>query len=151
MKAAPFSRQSATFRSPFLGNAPIFQGVTTLPSAIAMVSRRKGGGGRAVVVGNGTVADLPAPGYEQLRDQRVRENLDRMQKLGIIELSLKLKSTPAAAPKRFPKNFSQKEPPTRSPADEPFRRSSRYCLFFSSLVHILCFESFVVSMVLCVE
>ncbi|KAL0536307.1 hypothetical protein IC582_025251 [Cucumis melo] len=90
-----------------------------------MVSRRKGGGGRAVVVGNGTVADLPAPGYEQLRDQRVRENLDRMQKLGIIELSLKLKSTPAAAPKRFPKNFSQKEPPTRSPADEPFRRSSR--------------------------
>ncbi|XP_038877909.1 uncharacterized protein LOC120070121 isoform X3 [Benincasa hispida] len=91
-----------------------------------MVSRRKRGrGGGDAVIGNGTVAVPPAPGYEQLRDQRVRENQERMQKLGIIELSLKLKSTATASPRQFPKNCSRKEPPNGSPADEPQRRSSR--------------------------
>ena len=112
-----------------------------------MVSRRKSRGGGGAVAGNGTVdegsaAEVTAPGYEQLRDQRVKENLKRMQKLGIVELSLKLKST-AAASKRLRKNSSEKEPPNGSPADEPPRRSSRYCFFFPSRV-----EAFVLSMLL---
>ncbi|XP_022947432.1 uncharacterized protein LOC111451293 isoform X1 [Cucurbita moschata] len=94
-----------------------------------MVSRRKSRGGGVAAAGNETVdegsaAEVTAPGYEQLRDQRVKENLKRMQKLGIVELSLKLKST-AAASKRLRKNSSEKEPPNGSPADEPPRRSSR--------------------------
>lgn len=109
-----------------------------------MVSQRKRGrGGGGAVAGNGTVdegtaAEDTSPGYEKLRDQRIKENLERMQKLGIIELSLKLKSaSAAAAPKRFPKNSSQKEPPNESPADEPPRRSSRYYFFFPPLFNLL--------------
>lgn len=157
-----------TFHSPLLGNAPISRATLSIlnpqpiPRAIGrppMVSRRKRCRGGGAVAGDGTAAEVTAPGYEQLRDQRVRENLERMQKLGIIELSLKLKST-AATPKRFPKISSEKEPPNRSPADEPPRRSSRYRFFFSPLVRILflcvekngseksleCVETYVLSM-----
>ncbi|XP_022148527.1 uncharacterized protein LOC111017154 [Momordica charantia] len=93
-----------------------------------MVSRRKRGRGSAAT-GNGTVAEgtpeVPSPGYEELRDRRVKENMERMQKLGIVELSLKLKSTTAGT-KRFSKN-SSKEPPEQGglSAVELPRRSSR--------------------------
>ncbi|KAL8151957.1 hypothetical protein V2J09_021765 [Rumex salicifolius] len=71
----------------------------------------------------------PPAGYEQLREQRIKENLERMQKLGIADLSLKLKSTISASSlKRVPRNFfSHRKTPLRSPllVTEPPRRSSR--------------------------
>nr|DAD40559.1 TPA_asm: hypothetical protein HUJ06_014882 [Nelumbo nucifera] len=64
-------------------------------------------------------------GYEQFRDQRIKENMQRMQKLGIIDLSLKLKAE--LPPKRTPRNLSERKTPQRSPlpSSEPPRRSSR--------------------------
>ncbi|KAL8160442.1 hypothetical protein V2J09_001979 [Rumex salicifolius] len=63
-------------------------------------------------------------GYEQQREQRIKENLQRMQKLGIADLSLKLKTSVAA--KRAPRNFSsERKTPIRVLANEPRRRSSR--------------------------
>lgn len=58
-------------------------------------------------------------GYEQFREQRIKANLERMQKLGIMDLSKKLKSVFKPPPK--PKNPSQKKPPLPPPS----RRSSR--------------------------
>ncbi|KAK6922984.1 Zinc-finger domain of monoamine-oxidase A repressor R1 [Dillenia turbinata] len=63
--------------------------------------------------------------YEETRAKRIQENLERMQKLGILDLSLKLKSS--LAPKRTPRNSSDKTP-QRSlliPLSHPPRRSSR--------------------------
>ncbi|KAK7345973.1 hypothetical protein VNO80_20486 [Phaseolus coccineus] len=54
--------------------------------------------------------------YEQARDQRIKENMERMQKLGLFDLSLKLKR-----PKPLPKNKKTKPQPNHSPQ----RRSSR--------------------------
>ncbi|KAK6924103.1 Zinc-finger domain of monoamine-oxidase A repressor R1, partial [Dillenia turbinata] len=62
--------------------------------------------------------------YEETRAKRIQENLERMQKLGILDLSLKLKSS--LAPKRTSRNSSDKTP-QRSlliHASNP-RRSSR--------------------------
>lgn len=60
--------------------------------------------------------------YEQSREERIKENLQRMQKLGLLDLSQKLKS--AARPKRTPK----KSPSNSAPLvpSGPVRRSSRY-------------------------
>ncbi|EEF40047.1 uncharacterized protein LOC8260559 [Ricinus communis] len=62
--------------------------------------------------------------YEQSRKERIKANLERMQKLGIVDLSLKLKSL--TSPKRTPRNTpsSQKHPSPLQPSG-PLRRSSR--------------------------
>ncbi|XP_028052953.1 cell division cycle-associated protein 7-like [Camellia sinensis] len=57
-------------------------------------------------------------GYEQSRDQRIKENLQRMQKLGILDLSRQL-NPPSKRPK---KNPSQKKPSL--PSSDPPRRPS---------------------------
>ncbi|GKB81608.1 cell division cycle-associated protein 7-like protein [Tanacetum coccineum] len=69
--------------------------------------------------GDGGVAE-----YEQSREERIKENLLRMQKLGIMELSRNLK--PAAKPKPKPK--AQK--PTVTSADDEPRRSSSFPAYF---------------------
>lgn len=53
--------------------------------------------------------------YEKLREQRIKENNERLQKLGILDLSLKLKPNPP--PRKIPKNLPL-------PVPHP-RRSSR--------------------------
>lgn len=61
--------------------------------------------------------------YEQHRAQRIKENMDRMKKLGLPELSKKLKPEipqPKGSDKHKPP--SHKKPPS---TDEPPRRSSR--------------------------
>ena len=67
--------------------------------------------------GGGEVSS--SAGYEQFREQRIKANLERLQKLGIMDLSKKLKSEFKPPPK--PKNPSQKKPPLSLPS----RRSSR--------------------------
>ncbi|XP_048335958.2 uncharacterized protein LOC107424729 [Ziziphus jujuba] len=57
--------------------------------------------------------------YEQTREERIRENLQKMQKLGIFDLSLKLNSH--IHPKRTP---LRKSSPALPPSG-PLRRSSR--------------------------
>ncbi|KAF8406362.1 hypothetical protein HHK36_008449 [Tetracentron sinense] len=66
-------------------------------------------------------------GYEQFRDQRIKENMQRMKKLGIIDLSLKLKSE-LLPTKRTPRSHSERRTPSRSPLPSfgPPRRSSRF-------------------------
>ncbi|WOH10054.1 hypothetical protein DCAR_0729515 [Daucus carota subsp. sativus] len=65
--------------------------------------------------------------YERCREERIKENLERMKKLGILDLSLKLKAS--AKPKRRCNNGSgQKTPQRESPVSRhvgPVRRSSR--------------------------
>lgn len=67
-----------------------------------------------------------ASDYEQLREQRIKENRERMQKLGIVDLSLKLKAM--APTRRTPRSQSERKTPLKSPSlvpSEPVRRSSR--------------------------
>ncbi|KAG6761462.1 hypothetical protein POTOM_034683 [Populus tomentosa] len=64
-------------------------------------------------------------GYEQFRDQRIKENKERMQKLGLLDLSLKLKAQ-LGRPKKTPGNVSsEKKPHTPLPVSASPRRSSR--------------------------
>lgn len=59
--------------------------------------------------------------YEQIRDQRIRENKERLQKLGLLELSLKLKTqNPPQNKKPRDKKTTANPQPNLSP-----RRSSR--------------------------
>ncbi|KAJ0041127.1 hypothetical protein Pint_28151 [Pistacia integerrima] len=58
--------------------------------------------------------------YEQSRDQRIKENLQKMQKLGLGDLSLKLKSL--TTPKGTPRNTTISHSPRNT---GPVRRSSR--------------------------
>ncbi|KAI3503135.1 hypothetical protein L1887_31571 [Cichorium endivia] len=64
--------------------------------------------------------------YEKCREQRIKENLERMQKLGIYDLSLKLKSM---KPNTHRKNNKPYKTPNRCisplPSSVPSRRSSR--------------------------
>ncbi|OWM66296.1 hypothetical protein CDL15_Pgr013513 [Punica granatum] len=62
--------------------------------------------------------------YEQSRENRIRENKERLQKLGIIELSDKLRSS---APRRTPqrRGSSSEDRPTPVLPPIPTRRSSR--------------------------
>lgn len=66
-------------------------------------------------------------GYEKMREERIRGNLERMQQLGIPDLSLKLKST-AQSEKRGgakrPRELSSAGKAASSPPP-PCRRSSR--------------------------
>ncbi|KAM3363579.1 hypothetical protein P3S68_018433 [Capsicum galapagoense] len=57
--------------------------------------------------------------YEQLREKRIKENLERMEKLGIFDMSLKLKPTRTPAVRRTPQRLSPLQP------TGPARRSSR--------------------------
>ncbi|XP_058742403.1 uncharacterized protein LOC131614880 [Vicia villosa] len=62
-----------------------------------------------------TVVQLPSSShYEQIREQRMKENAERMQKLGLLNLSLKLKKPQRTIVKKI-----------ASPTNEPERRSSR--------------------------
>lgn len=70
-------------------------------------------------------------GYEKFREERIKENLERMKKLGILDLSLKLKNTPKPLnPKNNNNSPSIRKPPqslSPLPPSGPVRRSSRYC------------------------
>lgn len=58
--------------------------------------------------------------YEQSREERIKANLQRMQKLGILELSRNLKPPPK------PKSIHPQKPkPSLTSSTSP-RRSSRY-------------------------
>ncbi|KAJ8567218.1 hypothetical protein K7X08_019426 [Anisodus acutangulus] len=57
--------------------------------------------------------------YEQLRENRIKENLERMEKLGIFDISLKLKSFKTPTVRKTPQRFSPLQP------SGPARRSSR--------------------------
>lgn len=65
--------------------------------------------------------------YELSRDERIKANLERMQKLGIADISLELKSQFQA--KRATKSFSNRTTPSCGPSPirkpGPVRRSSR--------------------------
>ena len=74
-----------------------------------------------------------ASGYENFRNQRIKENMERMQKLGIPDLSQKLKSK-TAPPKPTPKNPTEKKTQNPLPLPGSPRRSSRY--FFFSLEYV---------------
>ncbi|GAU30377.1 hypothetical protein TSUD_57880 [Trifolium subterraneum] len=55
--------------------------------------------------------------YEQIREERMKENAERMHKLGLLNLSLNLKLNKTPRP-QIKKNLI--------PSDQPERRSSRY-------------------------
>lgn len=57
--------------------------------------------------------------YEESRAQRIKQNMDRMKSLGILDLSKKLKPEPK---RQIAKTLSQKKKPAR---DDPPRRSNR--------------------------
>ncbi|XP_061373413.1 uncharacterized protein LOC133315767 [Gastrolobium bilobum] len=56
--------------------------------------------------------------YEQIRDQRIKENMERMQKLGLLDLSLKLKH-------QKKNSHDKKKMKALPPSQSPSRRSSR--------------------------
>ena len=65
--------------------------------------------------------------YEQTREQRIKENRERLQKLGIVDLTLQLNSL--VSTKRIPRrNFDRKTPIKSLPlaSADPPRRSSRF-------------------------
>ncbi|XP_019195075.1 PREDICTED: cell division cycle-associated protein 7-like [Ipomoea nil] len=64
--------------------------------------------------------------YEQFREERIKENLERMQKLGIFELSRAFQSTKPPAVTRKTRKTKTPQPPL-SPVlrPQPIRRSSR--------------------------
>ncbi|CAI8618361.1 unnamed protein product [Vicia faba] len=64
--------------------------------------------------GDTVVQSSSSSHYEQIREQRMKENAERMQKLGLLNLSLKLKKTPRAYVKKI-----------ASPTNQSERRSSR--------------------------
>ncbi|KAL3833386.1 hypothetical protein ACJIZ3_008122 [Penstemon smallii] len=63
-------------------------------------------------------------GYEQLREERIKGNAERMQKLGIFDLSRKLKSSIKRTPNR-PSNRKTPRSQSLIPTSGPVRRSSR--------------------------
>ncbi|KAA0045859.1 cell division cycle-associated protein 7 [Cucumis melo var. makuwa] len=64
--------------------------------------------------------------YEQSRELRIRENMERMQKLGILDLSLKLKSSAPSKQNRRKSLTPKASPPSFDlPPPGPLRRSSR--------------------------
>ncbi|KAL5562528.1 hypothetical protein UlMin_032275 [Ulmus minor] len=83
-----------------------------------------GTGGEIAIEGtaeNGTAEG--SSGYEQSRDLRIKENKERMQKLGLLDLSKKLKSEIAPKKRSF-KPPSEKKT-TQTLPQSPARRSSR--------------------------
>ncbi|XP_071703758.1 uncharacterized protein [Rutidosis leptorrhynchoides] len=63
--------------------------------------------------------------YEKCRQQRIKENLERMQKLGIYDLSLKMKSVKPNTNRRNFKPINPNLNKTPLPSPGPTRRSSR--------------------------
>lgn len=87
--------------------------------------RVKGEGGATATNENANEVTGAGSGYEQFRDLRIKENKERMQKLGIFDLSLKLKSHPGP-PKKTPRSVSSdKKPHHPLPLFASPRRSSR--------------------------
>nr|POF23607.1 isoform 4 of cell division cycle-associated 7-like protein [Quercus suber] len=73
----------------------------------------------------GNVVQNENSGYEQFREQRIKENMERMQKLGILDLSQNLKKShtkpkPKPKPNPLDKKSHNPLPPSGSP-----RRSTR--------------------------
>jgi hypothetical protein len=66
--------------------------------------------------------------YEISREERIRENRERMEKLGIFDISLSLKLKPNPPSRRTPSN--PKSPISINPS-APSRRSSRFFNFTS--------------------
>lgn len=64
-------------------------------------------------------------GYEQAREQRIKENMERMQKLGLFDLSHKLKP------------LKKQKKRTHQPNHSPQRRSFR---FFLNFYVYMCFD-----------
>lgn len=79
--------------------------------------------------------------YEQAREERIKENRERMEKLGIFDLSLKFKSSTPARKNSF--NGKPNKCLSPLPPRGPTRRSSRYTSLplFSCLV--MGFASFI--------
>ncbi|CAI9110075.1 OLC1v1010039C1 [Oldenlandia corymbosa var. corymbosa] len=70
--------------------------------------------------------DIPKKSdYEQSREERIKQNLERMKNLGILDLSLKLKSMNKPTPKSTPSFRRTFEHATPLPPSGPRRRSSR--------------------------
>ncbi|GAB2227312.1 hypothetical protein Droror1_Dr00009128 [Drosera rotundifolia] len=65
--------------------------------------------------------------YEQSREQRIKENLERMKKLGIMDLSLKFKADSLSKRKNGRSQSLEKRTPAKValPSSGPTRRSSR--------------------------
>ena len=70
--------------------------------------------------------------YEKCREQRIRENMERMQKMGIMDLALKFKSSVSRSAPAFKKSPSQRSTPSplQSSKDLPRRRSSRFNVLY---------------------
>ncbi|GLT39988.1 hypothetical protein SLA2020_141510 [Shorea laevis] len=62
--------------------------------------------------------------YEKMREKRIQENTERMQKLGIFDLSLKLKA-PTSKTNRKVSSSTAKKTKSHRPLSDPPRRSSR--------------------------
>ena len=67
--------------------------------------------------------------YEQCREERIKENLQRMQNLGILNLARKLQSETRPGKRSFGNSYPA---PKSTPPTAPSRRSSRFNLFFLS-------------------
>ncbi|OVA12505.1 Zinc-finger domain of monoamine-oxidase A repressor R1 [Macleaya cordata] len=65
--------------------------------------------------------DVEVSGYEQSREKRIKENIEKLQELGIVNLSLKLKSDLLLPSKSTP----TKKPSQIIVTPQPSRRSSR--------------------------
>ncbi|KAK4262244.1 hypothetical protein QN277_027826 [Acacia crassicarpa] len=64
--------------------------------------------------------------YEQSREQRIRENRERLEKLGIVDLSLKLKAQTSQRRTRLdPSHCKTPQRPSAPKSSGPLRRSSR--------------------------
>lgn len=78
--------------------------------------------------------------YEQSREQRIRENRERMEKLGIMDLSLKVKSQLSHRRTRLGPPDCKTPPHLQRPSSVrpsgPLRRSSRLSYHASLLFHL---------------
>lgn len=79
--------------------------------------------------------------YEQAREQRIKENRERMEKLGIFDLSLKFKSVKPARKNSLNGKPSRCLSPL--PARGPTRRSSRYTSLPLFSCSVMGFVSFI--------
>ncbi|GAU46103.1 hypothetical protein TSUD_95750 [Trifolium subterraneum] len=76
----------------------------------------------------GAVVVSATSDYEQIREQRMKENAERMKKLGLLNLSLNLKLN------KTPRPQIKKNP---IPSDQSERRSSRYYYYYFYLQFLL--------------
>ncbi|KAL9229741.1 hypothetical protein vseg_005176 [Gypsophila vaccaria] len=75
-----------------------------------------------------TTTNAAASEYEKTREQRIKENRERLQKLGIVDLSLQLNSISSTSSRRHFKTQFERRSPLKSPSLgplQPSRRSSR--------------------------